>query len=57
MQLISFPSDDEWNWLFSYNTDGGRVVHEEDEERDEYGNQSSEIETDSQYGSIDRFGY
>jgi len=52
--MFTLP-DDEFNWLFSYNTDGGRVVHQEDEERDEYGNQPSEVETDPQYGSLDRW--
>ena len=51
------PSDDEFNWLFFYNTDGERVVHQDDEERDAYGNQPSEIETDPQYGSLDRHSY
>lgn len=50
------PSDDEWNWLFHHIVDNsGNIIHEDDE--DAYGNEPSEIETDSQYGSLDRFGY
>lgn len=53
----TLSSDDEWNWLFSNNTDNGRVVHVDDEELDLYGNEPNELEFDPQYGSIDRLGY
>jgi hypothetical protein len=46
-----FP-DDEWNWLNNYILRDGNIIHEDD---DEYGNEPSEIETDPQYGSLDRF--
>jgi hypothetical protein len=52
--MVDAPSDDEWNWLFHHIVDeNGNVVHEDDV----YGSEPNEIETDPQYGRIDRNSY
>jgi hypothetical protein len=51
------PGDDEFNWLFNYKDNGDRIVHPDDEDLDGYGTEPSEVETDPQYGSLDRFYY
>lgn len=52
--MVDAPSDDEWHWLFGYLIDeNGNVVHGDDV----YGSEPNEIETDPQYGRLDRNSY
>lgn len=53
MATLVISSDDEWNWLFHHIVDeNGNLIH-----KDDHGTEPYEVEADSQYGSIDRFGY